>query len=59
LTFTNGLPARNSPVARSSTYMKPLRFAHRMTLRGRIPPSYQQRTAIYGSRKLSSVMRMI
>ena len=32
--FTYGLPLRNSPVVRSSTYITPLRFAHSITLRG-------------------------
>src|SRR5207245_2169560 len=32
-TLTNGLPDKNSPVARSRTYQNPLRLAHNMTLR--------------------------
>ena len=34
VTLVNGLPIRNWPVVRSSTYHRPLRLAHIMTLRG-------------------------
>ena len=33
-TLVNGLPCRNCPFVRSSTYQKPLRFAHSISLRG-------------------------